>query len=70
MNKYMIILISGILSTLIMVVGYLSLFSDKSDKYGEYIYKAFCTIATIGAVAILWGQITSIIYCFIAGAYK
>lgn len=70
MDKDKIILISGILSTVIMVVGYLLLFSDKCDKYREYFDKAFCAIAVIGMIAVLWGQITSIIYCFIAGAYK
>ena len=70
MDKDKIIFISIVLSALIMVVGYLTLFSDKSDKYGEYIYKALCYIAIIAAVLILWGAIASIIYCFIAVAYK
>lgn len=70
MDKDKIILISGVLSTLIMVIGYLTLFSDKCDKYQEYIYKAIWVIVVIGLIAVFWGQITIIIYCFIAGAYK
>lgn len=70
MDNEIIIFISGILSTIIMVVGYLLLFSDKSYKYGEYIYKAICAIAVIGVIAVIWGYITTIIYGIIARVYK
>lgn len=70
MDTDMIIFISRALSTLIMVIGYVLLFSDNSYKYREYFEKALSYIFTLIMMISIWDIISFMIQIFITAIYE